>query len=137
LSRRPVLPPDSPVAVEVNEGEGWVSWEQVEDFAGSGPDDRHFVLDHTAGEIQFGPAVRGPDGQLLQYGKVPPAGSPVRVRRYRTGGGEAGNVGPGAICRLRHPIPFVDRVTNRSPAVGGRDGESIENAKLRGPLQLR
>ena len=34
------------------------------DFAASGPDDRHFVLDAVAGEIRFGPAVREPDGAV-------------------------------------------------------------------------
>src|SRR5690606_26558142 len=65
------------------------------------------------------------------------SGSPVRVQRYRTGGGESGNVGTGAIVQLRQPIPYIDRVENRYPATGGRDAETVDNAKERGPLQLR
>lgn len=137
LARRPVLPPDRPVVLEVNEGEGWREWEQVDDFAASGPDDPHFLLDHSAGEVVLGPAVRLADGSLARYGRIPVAGSPLRVRRYRSGGGELGNVAPRSITRLRHPIPFVDRVVNRYAATGGRDAETVENAKLRGPLQLR
>jgi predicted phage baseplate assembly protein len=137
LAHRPVLPADGPVVLEVDGGDGWEPWTEVEDFAASGPDDPHFLLDHAAGEVCLGPAVRDPDGSLVQFGRVPPAGSPLRIRRYRTGGGERGNVGAGTVDRLRRPIPFVDRVGNRYAATGGRDGEAVENAKVRGPLQLR
>ena len=34
-------------------------------------------------------------------------------------------------------IPFVDRVTNPDPTTGGVNAETIENAKIRGPLALR
>ena len=56
-------------------------------FAASGPDDRHFVLDAMAGEIEFGPAVRLADGSLRSYGAVPAKGATMRVPVYRTGGG--------------------------------------------------
>ena len=45
---------------------------------GSGPDDRHFVLDTVAGEISFGPAVRGPDGSVRSHGAVPRKGAGSR-----------------------------------------------------------
>ena len=61
-------------------------------FATSGPDDRHFVLDAMRGEIEFGPAVRLADGTLRNYGKVPPKGANMRVPSYRAGGGSGGNV---------------------------------------------
>lgn len=137
LAHRPVLPADGPVLVEVNEGDGWTPWTEVEDFAASGPDDPHFVLDPTAGEVCLGPGVRDADGTLVQYGRVPLAGSPLRIRRYRTGGGAGGNVGAGLLVQLAEPIPYVSRVENRLAATGGRDAETVENAKLRGPLQLR
>ena len=59
------------------------------------------------------------------------------MRRYRTGGGPAGNLSAGALRVLRKPIPFIDAVQNRRAAVGGIAGETIEQAKLRGPLLLR
>jgi predicted phage baseplate assembly protein len=40
-------------------------WQEVADFADSGPDDRHYTLDSLSGSIQFGPLVREP-GQLRQ-----------------------------------------------------------------------
>jgi len=137
LGHRPVLPPDGAVVLEVSEGEGWMPWTEVDDFSESGPDDTHFVLDHAVGEVQLGPAVRDPYGALVHHGRVPLKGAPLRLRHYRTGGGERGNVSAGAISGLRHPIPFVDRVENRYAATGGRDAETVDNAKLRGPLQLR
>jgi predicted phage baseplate assembly protein len=38
---------------------------------------------------------------------------------------------------LKTSVPYVARVENRAPAVGGVDGESVENARLRGPVTLR
>ena len=139
LRNRPVVAGDRPLdhVVEVAGPEGWERWTQVEDFASSSPDDRHFVLDETAGEVSFGPAVREPDGTLRRYGAVPPKSTIVRIRSYRTGGGERGNVARGAVTVLKSSIPYIDRVSNRAAAVGGTNGEDVENAKLRGPLLLR
>ncbi len=139
LKRSPVLPSDEPLTVEVSSTDGWQVWTQPEarSFAGSGPEDRHVMLDAVAGEIQFGPAVRLADGSIAQHGAVPAAGSTVRVPVYRTGGGARGNVTARAISVLKSSIPYVARVENRRPASGGVDGEDIEDAKVRGPVLLR
>ncbi|MDJ0770651.1 MAG: putative baseplate assembly protein [Ilumatobacter sp.] len=136
LQRAPVVPGQD-VVVEVSGDDGWSDWQAVTDFADSDPDDRHFLLDATAGEIVFGPAVRLPDGSMRNYGGVPAKGATIRVDRYRTGGGRHANVAAGAISVLRTPIPTVSRVVNRRSAVGGIDGEDLENAKTRGPIMLR
>lgn len=137
LEQRPVVPGGQPPILEVASGSGWDEWSVVGDFAASKAEDRHFVLDAVAGEILLGPAVRQPDGTLRQYGAVPPKGSPLRLKGYRTGGGRRGNVTAGSITGLRESIPYVDRVGNRLPATGGVDGEDLENAKLRGPIVMR
>ena len=126
---RPALPPASddrscpatgPPSVRVSDDEdGWEEWTQVPDFAGSGPDDRHFVLDAVAGEISFGPAVREPDGSVRSHGAVPAKGRRIKVDVYRTGGGRLGNVAPRSISILKSSIPYVSRVENRQ-ADGGR-----------------
>ena len=135
LAGRPVADTGEDVVVVTGDGEEWT---RVDHFAESGKDDRHFVLDPVAGEIQLGPAVRRPDGTVRQYGAVPGQGTYVRVREYRTGGGWRGNVAAGAIRSMRTSVPFVQsRVTNRRDATGGADGEDVENAKLRGPMVLR
>lgn len=133
----PVLLDAEPVVVQVSTRDGWEDWAIVPDFGASGPADRHVVLDATAGELSFPPAVREPDGTLRRYGAVPAKGSAVRVPRYRTGGGRAGNVARGAISVLRSSVPYVAEVGNREAAIGGVDAETVAEAKLRVPNQLR
>lgn len=136
LGHRPVVAGE-PLEVEVAAGHGWEIWTEVGSFGERGPDDQVLRLDHATGEVRFGPAVRERDGTLRRYGAVPPKGAPLRVPRYRTGGGPQGNVAARALKVLRTPVPLVDRVENRRPALGGIAGETIEQAKLRGPLILR
>ncbi|MGH9129662.1 MAG: putative baseplate assembly protein [Acidimicrobiales bacterium] len=137
LAHRPVAAAEGPVYLEVAGGDGWQRWEEVQNFAESGPGDRHFVLDEVAGEVELGPAVREPDGSLRHYGAVPAKGVPIRVVSYRCGGGRRGNVAKGAITVLKTTVPFVGRVENRVAAAGGVDAENIEAAKVRGPILLR
>jgi predicted phage baseplate assembly protein len=127
---------DRPV-VQTSSPDGWDEWSEVEHFADSAAWDRHFVLDAVSGLVLFGPAVREPGGAMRQYGKVPEKGSRVRIRRYATGGGARGNVAAGAIRTLKSSLPFVSAVENRHQAQGGVDGETLEEARRRGPLLLR
>ncbi|KJK49251.1 baseplate J family protein [Lentzea aerocolonigenes] len=137
VRRTPVLTDLEDVVVEVSDDSGWQQWTVVESFGDSGPDDRHVTLDAASGVVTFGPVVREQDGGLRQYGAVPERGVLVRLRRYLTGGGVRGNVRAGAISTLKTSIPFVDAVENRRPALGGVDAESLEQAKLRGPMALQ
>jgi predicted phage baseplate assembly protein len=136
-SRRPVVIGAGAATLESMSDDGWVEWHPVHSFAGSGPDDRHYILDGESGIVHFGPAIREPDGGVRQYGAVPPYGATIRLRAYATGGGRLGNVGKGAIQTLKSSIPFVDRVENLEAAWGGVDGESVDEAKARGPILLR
>jgi predicted phage baseplate assembly protein len=136
VSRAPILAGADPI-VEIGSADGWQEWTLVDHFAASAPHDRHFVLDASNGVVQFGPAVREPDGRLRRYGEVPPMGQPVRIRRYVTGGGPTGNVATGTINTLKSSIPFVAGVENLRPAQGGVAGETLTEAKVRGPLMLR
>ncbi|HEY3754479.1 MAG TPA: putative baseplate assembly protein [Pseudonocardiaceae bacterium] len=137
VSRAPILGGAGAPVVETGSPDGWQEWTQVDHFAASAPTDRHFVLDAFNGIVSFGPAVREPDGGLRQYGDVPPMGEPVRIKRYVTGGGPDGNVAPGTIRTLKSSIPFVAGVENLRPAQGGVGGETLDQAKVRGPLLLR
>lgn len=123
--------------LEVAGGRGWQLWQRVATFADSGPDDLHYIFDEVAGEIVFGPGVRLADGSYRQYGAVPPKAAPIRLRSYRVGGGRTGNVARDAIRVLRTTIPYVTSVRNRRAAAGGVDGETVEEAKVRGPITLR
>ncbi|HEV2783968.1 MAG TPA: putative baseplate assembly protein [Actinophytocola sp.] len=137
LARRPVVAGDGPLLVEVAEESGWEEWWEVPTFARSGPDDRHVRLDRVTGEVVFGPAIRQPDGSFRYYGAVPAKSAVIRVPEYRSGGGRRGNVARGMLAVQRDPVPFVSGVTNRRPATGGVDAESIADASARGPLLLR
>jgi predicted phage baseplate assembly protein len=138
LARQPVIHAGEPILLDISdEDEGWQEWLEVEEFSQSGPDDRHFILDRVTGEIQLGPAVRTPDGEMVYFGAVPPKDSVLRVRRYHTGGGRQGNIAAHTIKVARTSIAFVTRVDNRHAASGGVDGEDIEEAKIRGPIVLR
>lgn len=137
VSRAPLLLDGEPPVVQVSSAEGWQVWTAVEHFGASSPDDRHVRIDAVSGEFTFPPEVREPDGTMRAYGAVPEKGAQLRVPRYLTGGGAAGNVARGAICVLRSSVPYVAGVENREAARGGVDGETVENAKVRAPNILR
>jgi predicted phage baseplate assembly protein len=138
LQHRPVLPAGHTGVLQVSDDTaGWTDWLPVGDFAMSAEEDLHYRLDSVGGEVEFGPAVRLPGGGLRQYGAIPPRGSTLRMSAYRVGGGAGGNIARGQIRVLKTSVPYVARVENRGPAIGGVAGETVENAKLRGPLELR
>lgn len=137
LHRGPLVSDGEALVVEVASGAGWDRWEEVATFADSDGDDPVVHVDRAIGEIQFGPAVREAGGAMRQYGAVPPKGAPLRVPTYRVGGGPSGNVAAGSIQVLRTSTPGIDRVENRRAAVGGVAPETVDEAKLRGPLALR
>ena len=144
VRRFPVLPRTSDETVRVvvpqpGGGEARESqlWTEVEHFGLAGEDDRVFTWASATGEIRFGPRLVERDGRSRQHGAAPPADAQIFVTGYRHGGGRRGNVGAGRLTVLRTSVPFVATVTNLGPATGGVDAESVENAKIRGPLSLR
>lgn len=140
FSRKPLLDREFYENIQVLEGtgeDGWVNWREVTTFQDSGPDDRHYLIDAVTGTVLFGPVIRRHNGLEVAYGKTPPKGSLIRMNRYRYGGGTIGNVGEHTLVVLRSSLPYVARVTNRRPATGGMDPESLDEAKLRAPAALR
>lgn len=161
----PVLPRRTGEYLQVIPPDGLPqNWQEVTDFADSGPHDPHYVIDSLTGTIQFGPLIREPHqlkhhiqersqiqtgGNILsespllsaalekQYGAIPPRGSTIRMVAYRTGGGQAGNVQPGTLTILKTAVPYVASVTNHAAAQGGTDAESLEQAAIRVPRLLR
>jgi predicted phage baseplate assembly protein len=112
LNQRPVLARS--VSLQVEEPTGWTSWEEVDNFAASGPGDRHFVVDLDAGEISFGRA------------RVPQIGERIRVLSYRYGGGAAGNLPAGAVDAFEGVAGV--KVTHPLPATGGGDRVTLADA---------
>lgn len=105
-----------------------VTWQRVDDFFASQPDDEHYILNVNTGEIQFG------DGRK---GRIPVAGATIVAKVYRYGGGEAGNLGPGLINTLLSPVAGIDSVTNERAAVGGRDEQKVNELREEAPHRLR
>jgi predicted phage baseplate assembly protein len=112
-------------------------WKEVADFGDSEPEDQHYVLDATAGTITLGPALLQPDGSVYRFGAVPAKNAVLRFSRYQRGGGVVGNVPKGMISVMKSSIPYIARVVNRESAIGGRDAQSIDDAKVRAPQMLR
>lgn len=112
-------------------------WQEVTDFADSGPRDRHYTLDSLDGTLTLGPSILQPDGSLYQFGAVPMKGSTLQFLRYQWGGGVSGNVPRGALSVLKSSIPYITKTINWQDAIGGRDAQSLEDAKLRAPQVLR
>lgn len=112
--------------VQVEEPQGWETWQEIETFYASGESDRHFMLDKQAGQIRFGTGING---------KVPQIGQRIRVTQYQYGGGRLGNVAAKAINKLVNN-PLV-KIENPLVAHGGADAESLEAAIERIPGELR
>jgi len=118
------------LVLQVDEGDGWQTWTEVEDFSASTRQDAHFVLNRQTGEVMFGDGISG---------RIPlPGGSPnVMALQYRSGGGKRCNVGKNRITVLHMSVPSVKSVTNFKPASGGRDEETVDEARKRGPQVLK
>jgi predicted phage baseplate assembly protein len=119
--------------LEIDIGQGFMVWQQVDDFFSSGPNDRVYMLDLNTGVITTG------DGE---HGAIPVANlsnpsANVVARSYRSGGGSQGNVGADTITQLQTSVQSVNSVTNNGPAIGGTDEESVADAKLRASLALQ
>jgi predicted phage baseplate assembly protein len=71
--------------------------------------------------------------------KIPARGARIRVERMRVGGGDAGNLGPGALAQVQPPFTPVAKLKALQPlrATGGRDAETLEEAEKRIPALFR
>lgn len=136
LRHAPVLRWQGCSVVVVDSGEE-TQWHHVEHFADTTETDTVFHADAVTGEVSFGPALRQADGTLRRYGAVPAKSAAVRMGAYRTGGGAEGNVATGRIRVLKTSVPYISRVENRGPAIGGAPAETLDELKIRGPLMLR
>jgi hypothetical protein len=121
-------------------GKSYRVWREVDHFTNLGEDRRVYVADRTSGLVTFAPAARvtGAGDELEErseaLAEVPPAEREIRVW-YRRGGGPGGNVAAHTLSALKDPIAGLE-VDNPEPATGGRAGESLDNALVRGPQEL-
>jgi hypothetical protein len=139
LSQKPVIP--GSLLVEVNEGAGWVAWDQRQSLLYDiGPDGRvtlsssearDYAVQFDENDVAF---VLFGDGT---FGRRPPNGTNNLRATYLIGGGQAGNLPAGTITKAQTAIPLLDSVTNLSPAAGGAEHEDIDHAVRFGPLAFR
>lgn len=121
----------SSLQVYVSAGGPGILWTEVDAFLASEPTDEHYRIEIDEDDLV---TVIFPDGV---NGKVPPAGTNNVTATYRIGGGRNGNrVAAGKLTKLLGFFPFVTSVTNPLQPSGGRDKESIEEAKVNGPASL-
>jgi hypothetical protein len=114
-------------------GTTWQQWTARDNFDASSRTDADFVLDPTSGSITFGSGERG---------LTPEAGALI-LAHYRNTAAAAGNVGPSTVTRPRNSpinqvllaaLPPATRAqlqhitTNRSAAVDGAPGETLDHA---------
>lgn len=106
----------------------WVRWRSVSNLLFAAAGDRVYMLERSRGRIVF-----GGDG----HGMAPPPGSDVvRMRRYLTGGGVAGNVASGAVNQILAGV-LAERVNSVRAAEGGAAGESLARFRIRAPALVR
>jgi hypothetical protein len=117
-----------------------VPWQEVEDFIASGADDRHYRVARANdgfATVVFGDGRQGRVPPALPGDPTLPAAQNVAVT-YRTGVGESGNAGADTLTSFeRAADPAIVRATNPTAAAGGREPQSIADAKLLGPRHLR
>ena len=119
---RTVVDPRSGNVTEV-----WVTWQVQPTLYFSGPDDRHYVMERSEGNVIFGD---GTNGMMI------PIGAPVQAASYPSGGGIVGNVQAGAISQLLTGV-LAQSVTNPRAGEGGSDGETTDAVMVRGPNTFR
>jgi hypothetical protein len=160
VKRPPIIAPtgdglDLVVGVEANSGElgpntpvikygdkTFRVWQEREAFVDLGTERCVYVADRSAGILTFAPAMRerNAEGVLAEapteLANAPLSGREIRIW-YRTGGGATGNVSAGTLTKLKDPIAGIAlEVTNPKAATGGRAGELLEEALVRGPQEL-
>lgn len=115
------------------DAERWHKWTEVDDFDASGREDRHFTVNLKDGLIKFGDGV---------HGRVPPAvevvGGNICIVKYRSGGGERGNVAARGIAEIiESGLKDKLKVKNPRPSAGGAEAESLDDAKSRARRSLK
>lgn len=103
-------------------------WTAVADFDRAGPDDRVYVLDPEAGLIYFGDGVRG---------RIPALARRIVALRYRHGGGKAAELPAGDVNQPAGLPGAIQDAVNYIAARGGKDAETLAQAKRRGPSVIR
>ena len=133
--RLPIAPAvEERLRVFTLEGDQWRPWERRADFDASRAEDAHVVINPQSGVVRFGNG---------DHGRLPQSGAPIMAAYDATRAAD-GNLGAGKISRLLDSLhnrasienfaglaQRIGIVTNRLPASGGADAETLEHAIAR------
>src|SRR3954447_4584234 len=108
-----------------------ILWQRVDDFAASGPDDRHYRISTDAALVM---SVVFGDGR---NGAVPPSGRKNIEATYRVGLGRAGDVEPPRLSRLKRANPLLDHATNVTSVAGGAEPADAEAIRAQATRWIR
>lgn len=104
--------------------EFYVKWEETDQFYGTTPEDRHYILDRMNGRILFGDGVR-----VRVPKNTEGTAFTVQVRCCK---GARGNVPAGSITESASNWLFVQNIYNPEAAFGGSNMETMERVLQRG-----
>lgn len=127
LQRSSVIKGSQIIQVQKENGK-WETWEEVDDFESSGPDDLHYTCDPKSGEITFGNGLNG---------HIPQKSEKIIALVYETTLSEKGNIPKGQIFLIEKSGFEGIRGTNLKDAIRGEAAESIEDAKIRAKKEFR
>lgn len=112
--------------VQEEDSEAFTIWERVQDFAGSTPEDKHYVLDSREGIVRFGNSIHG----------LAPCGE-IRIISYVRTLGSNGKVKTNKINRLAEELGVTAVLTNTKNSWGGRREETFEESFIRIQKELK
>lgn len=125
LSDRLEIQTSIPGVIADDEGLKWRTWDSVESFEKSSPDDNHYIFDTQTGIIRFGNGLNG---------RAPNVSELIRARFYRYSQLDKGNLPANRLWTINLPSLQgigISKRKNITAAVGGRAQETIEETKSR------
>lgn len=129
LAYSPVL--KGTIKVDVQDNTGKRGWTMVDDFISSRQLDEHYIIEvdeYDRVKAEFGTGSSG---------KIPDTGSSIYAS-YKVGGGTDGNVGSNSITECFVALDgFVSTFNPFGPHILGKEKESLEEAKWKGPASLK
>jgi len=133
ITNSPII--DGTLRLEIDEGDGFTEWSQVDNFLNSTNISKDYRLDIKSDDTAV--VIFGSGSQ----GKIPNVGSNNIRAFYSIGADVNGNVGARTITVNKSGIAFVNRVYNPRQATGwkikeGATPEDIERLKIEGPATL-
>ncbi len=108
----------------------WEDWQRADDFDSSKNSDRHYMIDSDSAGILFGNNEKGIAPEKSE--KIN-----IRIISCQAGGGEKGNVNRNEINIVTTEIDEALKVLNHAAATGGKEKETIDDAKRKVRRQLK